>query len=140
MNQLWPAGISIIFLGARYEAEEETRAGSLHLASDWVIRSESLADEAQLLSATPRAKAMFHKTTHSLLKDKSPLNKCLMHNQAARIIINLISFSKGSLMKIVIDNRAKLAAHQSVRRNAARRTTGEQQAAKQREATQRRDG
>ena len=33
-----------------------------------VIRLKSPAEEAQLLSSTPRGKAMFHKTTQSLLK------------------------------------------------------------------------
>lgn len=67
---------------------------------DWrVHRRRKRTLLAAAAAATPtRGKAMFHKTTHSLLQNKSPLNKCHMHNQATGIIIIVISFSTGRPM------------------------------------------
>lgn len=83
------------------------------------MRGPPEEDAHVLPAATPRSgKAMFHKTTHSLLQNKSPLNKCHTHNQATGIIIIVISFSTGRpYVEMVIDRQLKPSAQNAGPRN-----------------------
>ena len=64
-----PTGISIVSLRPWYQVEDGACTSSFYLVWDWWLDWRAGREETRVLSLQHREeKAMFHKTTHSLLK------------------------------------------------------------------------